>query len=131
MITSALKLMRIRAQDLTALTASAASSLILARARHIRAHRQSAQLVKDYHSGSQNVDSGERETAGLWGQIVLRMKWGNADQHPRRVGCPPSLSSSKLVSRLPLMLNAHGPDKHVLHADHIGAWPRGRQSPLS
>ena len=40
------------------------------------------------------VDSDERETAGLWGQLVLGMKWGGADQRPHRVGCLPSLSIS-------------------------------------
>jgi hypothetical protein len=31
-----------------------------------------------------NIDSDERETAGLWGQLVLRMKWGGADQRPHQ-----------------------------------------------
>jgi hypothetical protein len=30
------------------------------------------------------VDNDERETAGLWGQLVLRMKWWGAGERPRR-----------------------------------------------
>lgn len=52
----------------------------------------------------------------------MKYDYSRADHIQAKTGPPLSITSSsfKLFLRLPLMLNAHGADKHVLHAGYIG-----------